>query len=246
MNKYKIFYPGCGRDFFSRNTNVNTNQDLIHSDSGVGLFSLILKHIKGETEWLEFIPGIRSESQATNLLDIVFCDNGSQDFVALSSLAIKKLMFDLNLISKYETKKYSKITGIISFLKDTGKLSLPFAKHVFCYRNFRFEFSMLECSWETAITYLTHTGWTLDENDSIILDYNFQGGEGGHRFGSYLHDYLYYDHNEFLTSDDIKIIHHTYRNDNETINFPIELNSLRCDSIGRPHIQNQGNRQIEE
>ena len=80
MDKYKIFYPGCGRDFFSRNTNVNTNQDLIHSDSGVGLFSLILKHIKGETEWLDFIPGIRSESQATILLDVVFCDNGSQDF----------------------------------------------------------------------------------------------------------------------------------------------------------------------
>ena len=207
MDKYKIFYPGCGRDFFSRNTNVNTNQDLIHSDSGVGLFSLILKHIKGETEWLEFIPGIRSESQATNLLDIVFCDNGSLDFAASSSLAIKKLMFDLNLVSKHETKKYSKITGSISFLEDMGKLSLPFTKYVFCYRNFRFEFSMLECSWDTAITYLTHTGWTLDENDSIILDSNFNGGEGSHGFGSYLHDYLYFDKNEFLTSDDIKIIH---------------------------------------
>mgnify|MGYP001203191674 FL=1 len=257
MNKYKIFYPGAGRDFFAweiNDENNNNENPMLSSSSGVGFFSILLKHLRdfGGNRYHNFLPMMMNDNDNENnnrrFIDIVFCDNGHLDFDKLSHLAIHKMTKELDHKSKYKVKNLFKSKGAIRYTKsldcNPSKGHFFFSEHAFDYKNITVRFRFFECSWEHSISYLRHVGWTLDNNDSLILDSNFNGGEGSHSFGSYLHDVLYFDRNEFIKSDGINIVHHrNRRNDSERVT--LRLDFLRHLNSEYPRISNNGFRMFE-
>ena len=257
MNKYKIFYPGAGRDFFAWEINDENNNDqdtILRSSSGVGFFSILLKHLRdfGGNRYHNFLPKMMNnydnENNNRRFIDIVFCDNGHLDFDKLSYLAISKLTEELNHKSKYKVKNLFKSKGAIRYTKSLdctpSKGHFFFSEHAFDYKNISVRFRFFECSWEHSISYLRHVGWTLDNDDSLILDSNFNGGEGSHSFGSYLHDVLYYDRDEFIRSDRINVVYHrNRRNDSERVTLRLE--HLRHLNSEYPSISNNGFRLFE-
>jgi hypothetical protein len=258
MNKYKIFYPGAGRDFFAweiNDANNNNENPMLSSSSGVGFFSILLEHLRdfGYNRYHNFLPRMMNsndnEENLGGFIDIVFCDNGHLDFDKLSYLAISKLIEELDHKSKYKVKNLFKSKGAIRYTKSldcTPSIGhFFFSEHAFDYKNISVRFRFFECSWEHSISYLRHVGWTLDNDDSLILDSNFNGGEGSHSFGSYLHDVLYYDRDEFIKSDWINIVfHRSRRNDSERVTRRLDF--LRDLNFEYPSIRNHGIRIFEE
>lgn len=257
MNKYKIFYPGSGRDFFEWEIDDENNDNenpVLSSSSGVGFFSILLKHLRGYggNRYHNFLPMMMNnhdnENNNRRFIDVVFCDNGHLDFDKLSYHAIRKLTEELDHKSKYKVKNLFKSKGAIRYTKSLdctpSKGHFFFSEHAFDYKNISVRFRFFECSWEHSISYLRHVGWTLDNDDSLILDSNFNGGEGSHSFGSYLHDVLYYNRDEFIKSNLINVVYHRNLSD-DSERATRRLDNLRHLDSRYPSIRNNGFRSFE-